>query len=133
MLILQKQAKIMEKEIQEVQIGDMIKPTLNRICIELISESDTYFGNVKKLDSKKVSEPYSLVISVGTNVESVKPGDYVLTRATLSPLSFNLFKKDLSIINEHDIEAVISKEVVEEIRKSLDKGKIIEKKIELIN
>ena len=104
------------KELETQNLIDSIHPTLNRVLIKLITESDTY-GNteIKRLDTSKAVEPYVFVQAVGEQVKSTKAGDYALTRLGMTFDAFPLCGDSYSLINEHDIIAVISKEVTEQM------------------
>lgn len=109
----------MKIETTELEVQDLItqvQPTLNRILVKLITESDNYAGTeIKRLDTSKAVEPYVFVQAVGEQVKSTKAGDYALTRLGMSFDAFPLCGSSYSLINEHDIIAVISKEVTEQM------------------
>ncbi len=122
----------MKKETKEKDnLGDLIKPNNNRVCIELIVESDSYFGEFKKLDSKREVEPYAIVLSVGPNVTNMKPGDYVLTRHGMQMFSFKVYNRDLTIVYDSDLECVLDPIIIEQIKKEKTK-EINTAKIEVI-
>ena len=91
-----------------IDFGKEVKPTLNRVFVKMILEKDTYFGEVKKLDSARVSEPYVEICSIGDSVKSLKVGDLGYLRPDLNPRCFNFNGDFYGLIYEHDIEAVIS-------------------------
>lgn len=101
--------KVEEKTTNEpIDFAKEVKPVLNKIFIKLIKESSTYFGDIKKLDTKIETEPYVQVISVAENVKSVSPGNLVYTRPGLAFNAFKFGEDFYTFINEHDIEAIIT-------------------------
>lgn len=96
-----------------IDFSKEVKPTLNKVFVKLIKESDTYFGVIKKLDTQIESEPYVLIVSTSNTVQSVKPGDLAYVRANLGFNAFKFGEEYYAFINEHDIEAVISSKMTE--------------------
>jgi co-chaperonin GroES (HSP10) len=101
----------MERKLEVKDLSSEITPTLNRVFVKLIKESDEYFSGLKKTDANTAVEPYVLVLKVGESVKSTQAGDYALTRMNMTFDAFKMGNDNYSIINEHDIIAVISKEV----------------------
>tara|TARA_R110000868_G_scaffold14414_2_gene67058 strand:+ start:48096 stop:48455 length:360 start_codon:yes stop_codon:yes gene_type:complete len=98
----------MTKTSKQLDFGKEVTPTLNKVFVKLIKESDSYFGDIKKLDTKVETEPYVQVVSIAENVKSVKPGDLAYTRYGLGFNAFKFGDEYYTFINEHDIEGVIT-------------------------
>lgn len=95
-------------------IGEMFKPVLNRVLVEIPAESRELIpgsGIVKAGKSEFDPEPYCIVHAVGESVKTMKPGDYVLSVPTAQFLMMELQGKYYALINEYEITAVIDKEI----------------------
>jgi len=93
---------------KQVDFSKEVKPTLNKVFVKLIKESDEYIPGIKKLETKVETEPYVLVVSVAENVKSVQKGDLAYTRYGLGFNAFKFGDEYYTFINEHDIEGVIT-------------------------
>jgi hypothetical protein len=121
-----------EKEIQEVKFSDLFTVSPDHLLIEFVRESEEYTPGITRLNREV--EPYSIVRAIGKSDNNyIKENDYVLTRPGTQLNGFKLYGKELMLIYKHEIQAVISPEVVKEIRKNLNKGIQVEKKIDLVN
>ena len=116
-----------EPGIEGKEIKDLITPTLNKILIELITESEEHIKGVKRLN--KGVEIYVKIHQVGNSVTSCKAGDFALTRPQMTFSTFKLYGKDFSIISEHDLIVVLDPNIISEF--STDKLKEISSNLEL--
>lgn len=103
------------------KVVEGIKPTLNNILVELVKEDNTLIkgpaGDIIKTQSKD-AEQYCKVIAVGTQVQDVKVGEYVLTRPGKAYDAFDVEGQMYSFIVNFDIISVLSEDVIQYFRTS---------------
>lgn len=102
-------------------VGEMIKPVLNRVLVEIPAESAELIagtGIMKAGKTKFDPEPYCIVHAVGGDVKTMKPGDYVVTVPHVQFLMMEFHGKYYALINEFEITAVIEKELAELLSKA---------------
>lgn len=111
-------------------LNNLIKPNTGKVLLRMLRESSEYVPGISRLNPQ--SEPYMVVeavgptsalyasdIQLGSSPEPFcKPGDYVITR-DMQHTVFKLFDQEYSLVFTSDIEAVISEEIVKEIKKQL--------------
>lgn len=104
-----------------LKVVEGIKPTLNNLLVELVKEDNTLIkgpaGDVIRTQSKD-AEQYCKVIAVGSQVQDLKPGDFVLTRPGKAYDAFDVQGKMYSFITNFDIISVLSENVVEYFKNS---------------
>lgn len=107
---------------------ETIKPTMNRLLVQIVREKEFYGStNIKKVNSKIEVEPYAYVVCVGPQVVSdIKPGNIVLLSASGRDM-YKLFGTGYSLISEFDVLAVISSEIAEEITKQIASKEVADK------
>lgn len=102
-------------------VGEMIKPVLNRVLVEIVAESSELIpgsGIVKAGKTKFDPEPWCIVHAVGKDVVTMKPGDYVITVPNVQFLMMEFNGKNYAVINEYEVTAVIDKELADMLSKA---------------
>jgi co-chaperonin GroES (HSP10) len=110
-------------EIPTLELGDMMRPILNRVLVEVLRGSDEWTKGIKKTDTSVTPKPYVKVLNVGENVTSVKPGEYALTREGSMQWAMTLWETQVTILNEADLLTTLSPEVVRELDNQEQKAK----------
>lgn len=104
-------------EIKEIK--ELVRPTLNRIFVELIEEEEMFTDVIYKPKNTLQTEPYCNIVSVGEQVSSIKAGDIGLMRIGLGADVFKIYGKKYAILTEFDIVAIIEPEICDEMRKNI--------------
>ncbi len=91
-------------------MSEIMKPTMNRILVELVEETKVYDNGIANINAG--FEPYCIVTSVGEQVKELKSGDYGLMRSGIKAPVFKIKEKKYSILTEFDITAVIPEETL---------------------
>ncbi len=130
---------------EHLSISDLFRPFGNKVLVELIYGGSTY-GNtgIIKLDGEEKAEPYVIIAAVSDkNIVTMEgaqlgynnplePGAYALTRPEMSFQTFKLFNKAYALIDEYDITAVISEEIVQQIKDNIQ-NEVNKNKIQIVN
>lgn len=97
-------------------VTEGIKPILNNILVELVKEDNALLkgpgGTIVKSNAKD-AEQYCKVIAVGSQVNEVKPGEFVLTRPGKAYDAFDVDGKLYAFLVNFDIISVLSEDVVQ--------------------
>lgn len=102
-------------------VGEMIKPVLNRVLVEIVAESSELIpgsGIVRAGKTKFDPEPWCIVHAVGKDVVTMKPGDYVVTVPHVQFLMMEFNGKNYALINEYEVTGVIDKELADMLSKA---------------
>lgn len=114
--------KKVKEEVVSREMGEIFKPTLNRVLVELIEEDEKFTDKIYKPKNTLATEPYCNIIAVGNQVESLKAGEIGLMRIGVGADVFKIFDKKYAVLTEFDITAVITQEIIDEMKKNV-KGK----------
>ena len=120
----------MKKEKVEMEVQDLVKPTGQRVLIELIQESNEHIPGITRLN--KEVEIYAKVLAVGSQVRDIKAGDWVLTRPQITFQSFKMYNKEVTMVYDTDLIAVLDESILPELSTDKIKG-ISNGKSEIIN
>ena len=96
-------------------VTEGIKPILNNILVELVREDNALIkgpgGTIVKSNAKD-AEQYCKVVAVGSQVNEVKPGEFVLTRPGKAYDAFEINGNLYAFLMNFDIISVLSEDVV---------------------
>lgn len=115
---------------EEMQISDLVKPTGQKVLLELIQESNEHIPGIKRLN--KEVEIYAKVAAVGSKVQDVSLNDWVLTRPGITFQSFKLYNKEYTMVYDTDLIAVLHEDILKELSTDKIKG-VSNGKIDIIN
>lgn len=92
----------------------VLKPTMNRVLVELVEEAKTYENGITNVYAG--FEPYCLIVAVGPQIVNLKVGEYALMRLNLKADVFKLRGKKYAILTEFDLTAVVPEEILPELK-----------------
>lgn len=100
-----------------------------KLIVELIKESSITPGGIIKPNDVVDFELWARVISAGADIKDIKPNDLIMYKAGLAksngfiPIGDRFF----TILEYYNVEAVVSDELVEEIKMTESKMELVRK------